>query len=131
MSGSDLCFPRNETARPHYFQNRITHSCICERFIFPRIGLPIMLQPNRQTNRSQVHGNWERGYRQACFIKLAHDPSAKQTSPPPLHPEFSCLFKVSVGKKTKDFHAFNPYISIAPNKPIMLSVYVTLLICEI
>ncbi len=40
MSGSDFCIPRNETAQPHYFQNRIIvfclpifpHSCICEQF---------------------------------------------------------------------------------------------------
>ncbi len=42
MAGSHLCIPRNETARPHYFQNRIIMSClpvpihsyICERFIY-------------------------------------------------------------------------------------------------
>jgi hypothetical protein len=28
MSRSDLCLPRNETARPHYFQNRLTMFCL-------------------------------------------------------------------------------------------------------
>jgi hypothetical protein len=44
MYGSDLCIPRNETVRPHYFQNRIIMFClpistfmytgICEQFIY-------------------------------------------------------------------------------------------------
>ncbi len=63
MSGSDLCIPRNETAQPRYFQNRIKypvsqfpHTCICERFILyiPRIGLPILLQANRQTDPGNI-----------------------------------------------------------------------------
>ncbi len=31
------------------------HSFICERFIFPRTGLPIMLQPNRQTAPGNIY----------------------------------------------------------------------------
>ncbi len=31
MSGSDLCIPRNETARP---RSQFLDSCICERFIY-------------------------------------------------------------------------------------------------
>ncbi len=59
----------------------------------PKIGLPIMLKPNRQTNRSQVHGNRERCYRQSCFTKLAHGPPSKQTSPPPRTPSSSVSSK--------------------------------------
>jgi hypothetical protein len=47
MSGSDLFIHRKETARPHYFQNRI-------RLYIPRIGLPILLQPNRQTDPENI-----------------------------------------------------------------------------
>jgi hypothetical protein len=60
VSGSGLCIPRNETVRPHYFQNRIIMFCLpistfmylCEQFIYsPRsvclfscsqIGIPIL-----------------------------------------------------------------------------------------
>ncbi len=60
VSGSGLCIPRNETVRPHYFQNRIIMFCLpistfmylCEWFIYsPRsvclfscsqIGIPIL-----------------------------------------------------------------------------------------
>ncbi len=50
---SDLCIPRNETARPC---SGFLHSCICERFILyiPRIGLPIWLQQNRQTDPGNI-----------------------------------------------------------------------------
>ncbi len=54
MFGSDLYIPRNETARPHYFKNRVMsisfhiHVSMSDLYI-PRIGLPILLQPNRQT----------------------------------------------------------------------------------
>ncbi len=44
MYGSDLYIPRNETVRPHYFQNTIKmfclpiftfmYTCICEKFIY-------------------------------------------------------------------------------------------------
>jgi hypothetical protein len=63
MSGSDLCIPRNETARPRSFQNRIImfcllirHSCICERFW-------------EYINCSQIPEcrNWERGAVQFHF----------------------------------------------------------------
>ena len=43
---SDLCISRNETARP---RSQFLHSCICERFMYYRINLPILLQPNRHT----------------------------------------------------------------------------------
>jgi hypothetical protein len=56
---SDLCIPRNETARP---RSQFLHSCICERFIYSYIWL----QQNKQTDpvniyRSQIHecGNWK------------------------------------------------------------------------
>jgi hypothetical protein len=47
--------PRKETARPH---SQFLHSFICERFIYPTIGPPILsvfLQPSRQTDRSQIY----------------------------------------------------------------------------
>jgi hypothetical protein len=36
-----IYIPRNETSRP---RSQFLHSCICERFIYPRIVLPIWLQ---------------------------------------------------------------------------------------
>ncbi len=66
MSGSDLCNPRSETARLRYFPNRIIMFCLAiSTFMYlsaisiPRIGLPILLQPNRQRNECK---NWERGF---------------------------------------------------------------------
>ncbi len=61
MSSSDLFIPRDETMWPHYFQNRIInynvlspnfhiHVSVSHLYI-PRIGLPILLQPNRQIGR--------------------------------------------------------------------------------
>jgi hypothetical protein len=44
--------PRNETARPH---SEFLHSCFSERFIYSRaIGLPILLQENRWTDRGNI-----------------------------------------------------------------------------
>ncbi len=64
MSGSDLCIPRNETARPRYFQNRIimfslpisSHVSVSALHIqyIHRIGQPILLQPNKQ-EAAQFH----------------------------------------------------------------------------
>ncbi len=49
MTGSDLCIPRNETARHRYFQNKIImfqiHLSVSDLYL-PRIGLPDLLQPN-------------------------------------------------------------------------------------
>ncbi len=65
MSGSDLCIPRNETARPFPKQNYNVlspnfhiHVRICERFIYSE-------------DRSQIHErrNWER-YRAASFLGI-------------------------------------------------------------
>jgi hypothetical protein len=59
MSGSDLCKPRNETAWPSYFRNRIImvpspifhiHVSVSDLYI-PRIGLPILHECR----------NWDRG----------------------------------------------------------------------
>jgi hypothetical protein len=59
MSGSDSCIPRNETVRPRYFlkqnynvlsPNFHIHVSVSELYI-PRIDLPVLLQPNRQTDR--------------------------------------------------------------------------------
>jgi hypothetical protein len=64
MSVYDLCIPRNETAQPCYFQlyfqnynalppNFHIHVSVSDLKI-PRIGLPILLQPNRQTNPGNI-----------------------------------------------------------------------------
>jgi hypothetical protein len=44
-------FPRNETAQ---LRSLFLHSGICELFIIPRIGLPICLQQNRQTDPGNI-----------------------------------------------------------------------------
>jgi hypothetical protein len=72
-------YPGNETAWPCYFQNRILMFCVTARNLYiPRIGLLMLLKPNRQTNlgniyvnRSQIHGyrNWERG-RAVSFLGI-------------------------------------------------------------
>ncbi len=63
MSGSDLCIPRNETARPRYVHNRIIiflalsfhiHASVSDLCI-PRIGWPILLQENRQADPGNIH----------------------------------------------------------------------------
>jgi hypothetical protein len=62
ISGSDLCIPRNETARPRYFQNRITMFCLTDvqihvsmsNLYIPRINLSFLLQPNRQTDLGNI-----------------------------------------------------------------------------
>ncbi len=65
MSGSDLCILRNGTVQPRYFPNRITvynvlspnfhiHVSVSDLYI-PRIGLPIWLQPNRQTDHGNIY----------------------------------------------------------------------------
>ncbi len=50
---SDICIPRNETERPHY---QFPYLCICERFIYSqeRIGPPILLEQNRQTDPGNI-----------------------------------------------------------------------------
>ncbi len=61
MSGLDLCIPRNETGWPRYFQNRILcsvpqfhiHVSVSDRYI-PGIGVPILLQPNSQTDPGNI-----------------------------------------------------------------------------
>ncbi len=62
MSGSGWCIPRNETVRPCYFQNRMIVFCLpISTFMYlwainiPRISLPILLQPNRQTNPGNIY----------------------------------------------------------------------------
>jgi hypothetical protein len=84
MSGSDLCIPRNETARPQNYyvlsSNFHIHASVSYLYI-SRIGLPILLQPNSQNvpgntvyNCSQVNEcrNWERG-RTVSFLGI-HKP---------------------------------------------------------
>jgi hypothetical protein len=91
MSGSNWCIPRNEPLRSgqrvrHYYYRGLGLSSLVLKiglatlsllnkvfnsiYYIPRIGLPVLLQPNRQTdpgdtniNRSQTHEcrNWERG----------------------------------------------------------------------
>ncbi len=74
---SDLCIPRNETARPH---SQFPHSCICDRFIYSqdRSTFSILRQQIRQTDpgniciyRSQIHEcrNSERG-RAVSFLGI-------------------------------------------------------------
>ncbi len=62
---SDLCIPRNETARP---RSQFLHSFTVSAsdLYIPRISLPIWLQQNRQTIRLEISksltddcGNWE------------------------------------------------------------------------
>jgi hypothetical protein len=86
MSGSDLCIPRNETAQPRYFQNRILMICFpIFTFMYlwaiynsQDLGLPILLQPNRQTNPGNIEiahryiyecRNWEWG-RAVSFLEI-------------------------------------------------------------
>jgi hypothetical protein len=59
MAGSDLCIPRNETARPKQNYNILSpnfhiHVSVSDLYI-PRIGLPILLQPNRQTDPAEIY----------------------------------------------------------------------------
>jgi hypothetical protein len=44
-------------------QSQFSHSCVCERFIYPQDQSTYFLQQNRQNNRSQTHecGNWNCG----------------------------------------------------------------------
>ncbi len=69
MSGSDWCIPRNETAQPSLFPKQ-NHNVLSPNFHFHvsvsylhilMIGLPILLQPNRQTDLVHECRNWERG----------------------------------------------------------------------
>ncbi len=57
MSGSDLCIPRNETVWPGYFlvlsPNLHIHVSVSDIYI-TRIGLPILLYPNRQTDLGNI-----------------------------------------------------------------------------
>jgi len=64
MSGSDLCIPLNETARsPRYFQKQSYNVLSLNLHIYvsvshlyiPRISLPILLQPNRQTDPGNIY----------------------------------------------------------------------------
>jgi hypothetical protein len=48
---SDLCIPRYETVRPA--PNSYIHLSVSDLYIF-RIGLPIWLQQNRQTNPGNI-----------------------------------------------------------------------------
>ncbi len=48
---SNLCIPRAETARP---RSLFLHLCICERFIYPHFGPPI-LKSWKYINSSQIH----------------------------------------------------------------------------
>jgi hypothetical protein len=48
---SDLCIPRYETARSC---SQFLLSCICERFVYSRIKLPIWLQQKRQTDPGNI-----------------------------------------------------------------------------
>ncbi len=76
MSGSDNCIPRNETVRPHYFQNRIIMVCLpistfmylWAIYIFPQSVCLGSMWDN--INRSKTHecGNWERG-RAVSFLR--------------------------------------------------------------
>jgi hypothetical protein len=52
---SDLCIPRNETARP---RSQFPHSCICERFIY-----------SQDVGKSHECRNWERG-RTVSFLEI-------------------------------------------------------------
>ncbi len=94
MSGSNLCIHRNETAWPCYFGNRIInvlspsfqiHVSVSDLYI-PRIGLPILMQPNRRIrsilgiiNRAQIHDcrNWERG-RAVPFLGIQENQDSKE-----------------------------------------------------
>jgi len=62
MSGSDLCIPRNEVVRPLYFPKQKynvlslsfhIHVSVSDLYILG-IGLPILLQPNRQTDTGNI-----------------------------------------------------------------------------
>jgi hypothetical protein len=56
---SDLCIPRNETARP---RSQFLHSCICERFKYSQYRSAYLAEAIWEyINRSQIHecGNWE------------------------------------------------------------------------
>ncbi len=46
-----LCVPRNQTGRPC---SQFPYSYICERFIYSQDRSPILLQPNRQTDRGNI-----------------------------------------------------------------------------
>ncbi len=56
---SDLCIPRNETARPRF---QFLHSCVCEQFIYSQVQ-SAYLAAAKQADRSweYIHecGNWE------------------------------------------------------------------------
>ncbi len=61
ISGSDSCIPRNETAQPRHFQNRIIMFClaiprtyICERFIYSH-DLSVEDLSWEYINHSQIH----------------------------------------------------------------------------
>ncbi len=68
MSGSDWCIPRNKTARPFYFQNKILMFCHpipaawCSQIGWPILGY---------INPLQIHEcrNWEQG-RAVLFLKI-------------------------------------------------------------
>ncbi len=74
MSGSHLCFPRNETVQPPYVKNSIIMFCLpiptliylWEIYIFPRLVCPQYFAAAKYVeyiNLSQTHecGNWDWG----------------------------------------------------------------------
>ncbi len=74
MSGSHLCFPRNETVQPPYVKNSIIMFCLTiptliylwEIYIFPRLVCPQYFAAAKYVeyiNLSQTHecGNWDWG----------------------------------------------------------------------
>jgi hypothetical protein len=70
---SDLCIPRNETARPH--SNYYINVSVSDLY-FSRIGLPIWLQQNRQTDPVNISltdtscGNWETEYYNSVLERM-------------------------------------------------------------
>jgi hypothetical protein len=86
MSGSDLCIPRNETAWPSYFQNRMSasqfpHSCICERFIYSQdlsayFAAQMQTDPHECRNLAVQFQFWKyinRIFGTVCLCCLADD----------------------------------------------------------
>ncbi len=79
MSGSDLCIPRNETAQPRYFQNRIIMFCLSiSRFMYLWAIYTIPSSICRgwsvgiYINRSQIHEcrNWKKLSSAVSFLEI-------------------------------------------------------------